>query len=394
VRPPRVTVIGAGIGGLVFAVAAHQAGIPVTVYEQAERIGPIGAGLQIGPNASKLLYRLGLGAKLANVAVRPRAMEVRHWRDGSVQSRMPLPDWMARVLGGPYLLVHRAALHAALAGALPPETIRIGKRCVRVEESDHAVHIEFADGTHAIAEVLIGADGLHSTVRAGLVDVAPRFAGTCAYRGLVPHSALKLMMTTPAVRLWAGPDRHFVCYPVAGGELLNFVAVVPGTMDTPESWSRGGDLAAALAGFAGWDAPVTEAIGAASQLLCTALYDRDPLSRWSTARTTLLGDAAHPVLPHQGQGAGQAIEDGLLLAALLRESPRLGVAEALLRYERLRIPRTTRVLEASRANAERYRIDESAGGVDRWRRRIAFVRQMVWLLRYDTTKVAEAAVRP
>ncbi|MFG2207243.1 FAD-dependent monooxygenase [Streptomyces sp. NPDC048638] len=355
---PRIAVVGGGLAGLTLALALHRAGSECQVYEQAPRLAEVGAGVQLSPSATRLLHRLGLEPALRASAVVPEAMEFRRWADSSVISRGLLGKHSEERYGAPYYALHRADLHRLLVDALPPGVVRLGARCTGAEEGPDGVVLRFADGSHAEAHAVVGADGIHSVLRRALVADRPRFSGQSVYRGLVDSRRIPDLVAEPRVQLWLGPGRHFVCYPVSGGRLVNFVATVPTSGSGDESWSRRGRVEDVAAAYEGWCADVTSLIGAADDVSLWALHDRDPIERWSTGRVTLLGDSAHPMLPFLGQGANQAIEDAVALAACLREAAAGQLPAALERYESLRRPRTTLVQERSRGNSTAFHLPD------------------------------------
>jgi salicylate hydroxylase len=379
----RVAVTGAGIGGLAAAAALSGKGIEVDVYEQAPALREVGAGLHLGSNGTRLLRRLGLAGKLREVAAQPTAMEVRNFRDGSVLARQPMGSRWEAEFGAPYYTVHRADLHQMLAGLVPPGRIHLSRRLAGFTESGKAVRLRFADRSTCDADVLVGADGIHSVVRAEIASGGdPVFSGNSAFRALVPAGLLP-RSAADTILLWAGPDARLLCYPVRAGELVTFVAVITDPDWRIESWSTHDDVADLAAVFAGWESTVQDIVAAVDQAGRWALYDREPLERWSTERVTLLGDAAHPMLPHHGQGANQAIEDAVALAVCLAEVPDVPVGAALRRYEATRRPHATRVQLGSRGNGSlRLRPDDSG--------RPGAVRPMVedvsWIQRYDVER--------
>lgn len=343
---PRIAVVGGGIAGLAFALAAHRVGLECTVYEKSRQPRDGEAGLQLGPNAVRSLYRLGAGPGLRAVSALPAELDFRRWDDGTSLLRVPIRPGYAERFGAEHHVLLRADLREVLLRLLPAGTVRYGGRCVGLHESADDVRIDFADGASAVADVLIGADGAHSCVRAHTHPYeAPVHSGMDAYRAVVPVGATGLGRA-PAVRLWLGTDRHFLCYPVAGGRRVNLVLVAPAESD--ESWGKPVEAERVARTLAHWDPAVAALIRTCAELHRRPLFDRDPLPSWSTPRTTLIGDAAHPMLPHQAQGACQAIEDALALATLLAHAGRPGIAEALRRYHALRAPRTARVQADSR----------------------------------------------
>ena len=360
---PRVAVVGAGIGGLALAGALAANGTPYVVHEQTRVLSEVGAGVQLSPNAVRPLRRLGLGPVLDEHGVRIEAMEVRGW-NGRPVARTPLGAECERMFAAPYLTIHRAHLHEALLSLTGRDRLRLGERLRAAEETADGtgVRLAFDDGTVREADVVIGADGIHSTVRETLRTDAPVFSGLGIYRGLVPAEALPAQARERLVRLWLGPGGHFVCYPVASGAYLSYAATVPLTTGAPprESWSRPGDPDALRAVFGGWTGLVADVVAAVDSTHLWALYDRPPLRTWSTNRITLLGDAAHPMLPFMAQGANQAIEDAVVLAACVAGAAPGGLIAALRRYEQIRLPRVTRIQRQSRANAETFHLADGA----------------------------------
>ncbi len=354
----RIAVIGAGIGGLSAALSLRRAGFEVDVYEQAAELTEVGGGINMGPNAVRLLFRLGLRAGLDRVAVRPIGTHQRRWQDGSTLQKAPLNPRCEELYGAPHLTIHRRDLLAVIASAFPAEHIHLGHRLVGFEDRGDSVEARFATGARATADVLVGADGIHSAVRALLFgEEAPQFAGCVAYRGLVPADRIADLGLELGNQSWVGPGGHFVHYFLRRGELLNFVGWTEHDSWNREDWTDRATIERALAAFAGWHPQIGRIIAAAGTCFIWALFDRDPLPRWSAGRVTLLGDACHPMYPFMGQGAAQAIEDGAALAACLAAGE--GEPEAaLLRYEKLRLPRVSRVQALSRANKTRFHLPD------------------------------------
>lgn len=354
---PHVAVVGGGIAGLSLAVALSRTGVPCEVFEQSREIREVGAGVQITPNATRLLHRFGLTAELRVRAVRPEALEFRRWDDNSVLARSILGEECERLFGAPYYAIHRADLHRILAEALPTGLLHLGRRAVGFDETAAGVDLHFADGSTTRADVVVGADGIHSVIRSSIVFDRPRFSGQSVYRGLVPSGRVTSLCTEAKVILWLGPDRHFVCYPVSGGTMVNFVATVPAAVENlVESWSAQGRVEDVAAAYAGWNEDLTAVITAADSVSRWALHDRDPIEQWSSDRLTLVGDSAHPALPFLGQGANQAIEDAAVLAGCLRDARPGTIPAALNRYETIRKPRTTAVQQKSRANSKIFHL--------------------------------------
>ncbi len=357
----KVGVVGGGIGGLSAALALLHIGFDVHVYEQAAELGEVGAGVQVSPNASRLLHRYGLADELARTGVKPLGWHQRRWEDGRTLLRSPLAGPLEAAFGSPHYQIHRADLLSALAGAVPAERIHVGHHLVGLVDRGNSVEARFANGGRVDVDVLVGADGIHSAVRNELFGPEkPRFTGCAAYRGLIPAERLRHLDLEVTAQIWMGPGREFVHYFVRSGRLLNFVAVVEQDTWTRESWTDRGDLADALEAFDGWHPQVRSILASADETFIWALFDRLPLERWSDGRVTLLGDACHPMLPFMAQGAAQAIEDGAALAACLTEASS-NIPEALGRYERLRIPRTARLQAMSANNKTRFHLPDGPG---------------------------------
>ncbi|TMM38338.1 MAG: salicylate 1-monooxygenase [Actinobacteria bacterium] len=372
----RIAVVGAGIAGLATAGFLTRAGLPCTVFEQSTAPSETGAGIQLSPNGTRLLHRIGLAGQLIRVGVRPAAIEIRRWQDNRPVARTRLGAACEATFGAPYCTLHRADLYHALLGPVR-QLVRPGRRCVAVREYPDRVELSFVDGSTVDADLVIGADGLHSVVRRALVPDVVRFAGLVAYRGLVHAERVPSTAADHRVVIWLGPGRHVVCYPIGRG-LLNVVAVVPDPVAL-------GPLADA---FPGWSPAVQTLLAAMPAPTRWPLYDRPPLSRWRTGRIVLVGDAAHPLLPFGAQGANQAIEDAATLAAHL-DAGRDDVAGALARYERARVPRLAQVRAMVRDNGVNHHLPDGEGQ----RRRDAVpgrdsLAGRAWLYGYDAELVA------
>ena len=385
-----VGVIGAGLGGLSAALSLSRAGFDVRVYEQASTLREVGAGVQISPNASRVLHGLGLAEDLARAGVRPLAWHQRRWDDGRTLLRTPLADRIEAAFGYPHYQIHRADLLDALVRAVPADRIHLGHRLTGLSDVGDRVRVDFDNGARAEADVLVGADGIHSTVRGRLFgDDRARFTGCVAYRGLVPADRLRGLDVEVTAQVWMGPGRHFVHYFVRDRRLLNFVAVVEQDTWTRESWTDRGDVADALRAFDGWHPQVRAILSAVDETYVWALFDRPPLDRWSAGRITLLGDAGHPMLPFMAQGAAQAIEDGATLAACLTSSTS-DIPRALRAYERLRIPRTSRLQGMSAENKTRFHLPDGPAQADRDAQMAAGAtdwsfRAVAWIYEHDAT---------
>jgi salicylate hydroxylase len=364
-RPSSIAIVGGGIGGLAAALSLLRAGFDVHVYEQAPELGEAGAGVQISPNAVRVLHGLGLADELGRAGERPLAWHQRRWDDGRTLLRSPLAGPMEAAFGFPYYHFHRADLLSVLAAAVPGERVHLGHRLTGLEDRGDRVEARFANGARADADVLVGADGIHSLVRRILFGAErPRFTGCVAYRGLVPAERLRGLYLEVTAQLWMGPGAHVVHYFVSGGRHVNVVAVIERDAWARESWTERGDVADALAAFEGWHPQVRTILGSLDETYIWALHDHAPLERWSAGRVTLLGDASHAMLPFMAQGAAQAIEDGAALAACLADS-QADAAGALRHYEALRIPRTSRIQALSTHQKTRFHLPD---GRQQWQR--------------------------
>jgi salicylate hydroxylase len=348
---PQVAIVGGGIGGLFAANALTAQGIPVSVYEQAPAIGEIGAGVFLTPNSVRQLQRIGLGPAVEKWGARvgPDSRYFRH--DGAPIAPVQVTDssgWNA-TFG-----MHRADLVEMLASALPAGTVHAGHRCTGFEQDDNLARLSFAHGASAEADIVIAADGIHSELRRYVfASSQPVFSGSVAYRGLVRHERVA-DWPTDRWQMWLGKGRHFLAFPVRAGKLINYVGFVPTDEQMKESWSAPGDPEVLRQAFAGWDPRIHRLLGEVEVTFRWALYDREPLPSWTRGRLSLLGDAAHPMLPHLGQGANQSIEDGMALATILARADRTTAPLALLAYERLRRERVAQVQRGARENGLRY----------------------------------------
>jgi salicylate hydroxylase len=372
-----IAIVGGGIGGIAAALSLLRAGFDVHVYEQARALTEFGAGIQVSPNASRVLYGLGLADELARTGVRSEAIHQRRWEDGRTLLRSPLGRAVEAAFGYPHYQFHRADLLLALAGALPAERLHVAHRLVALTDHGDRVEAQFENGARVSAAMLVGADGIHSVVRGILLGPEnPRFTGCVAYRGMVPANRIAHLRLESTTEVWMGPGRHFVHYFVSGRRLLNFVALMNEESWQRESWTDRGNLADLMAAYEGWHPQVRAIIGAADETFMWALFDRTPLPRWSVGRVTLLGDACHPMLPFMAQGAAQAIEDGATLAACLTKFGARDIAATLKRYEALRLPRASRLQAMSAHNKTRFHLpdgpeqqrrdQEMAGGTTDW----------------------------
>jgi salicylate hydroxylase len=350
-RPLRAAIVGGGIGGLAAACSLMRRGIDVTVFEQAAQLGEVGAGVFIYPNSLRQLERMGLREALAAVGAKVGPGSEYCRMDGSVVGPVLTTD--SSGWNGLYGM-HRADLLNTLAATLPKSSIRTGHRCIGLEQNADAAQLQFANGEVAEADVVIAADGIQSVLQKYVVEPSPpEYSGVRAYRGLVARDKLP-GWREEAHQIWMGDGKHFMAFPVRSGRLLNYVGFVPTKNETVESWSAVGDRDEFAASFAGWDPRVTGLLEQVETCFWWGLYDRRPLASWTKGRLALLGDAAHPMLPHLGQGANQAIEDGVALAVLLEHASAAEITDILPKYEKLRRVRTDLVQAEARQNGLRY----------------------------------------
>lgn len=400
-RPLRIAIVGAGLGGLVAAISARRAGFEARVYEQAPAFGEIGAGIQIGPNAVKVLRALGLEEGLARFGAKPEHHVGRNWRSGRVLFKSATRQACLERFDAPFYQVQRSDLHAHLRSALPEGVIELGRRCVRVESGADAAALSFADGAQVEADVVVGADGIHSMVKASLLGPgAPRFTGVICWRGQVDAARLPAGLIPPDSLNWMGPGGCVVHYYVRPGKLVNWIAHRKTNLWAEESWSVEGDKAELLAAFPGWHESLQTLFRATERCYKWAILDRDPLERWSVGRVTLLGDAAHPMLPFLAQGGAMAMEDGFVLAECLRRRA-ADMPSALREYESLRRDRATRVQLGSRARSDMCQV---VSPLTTLRRDLGFlfnqlfnpgaaIQKADWIYSYDVARLAVQSPR-
>jgi 6-hydroxynicotinate 3-monooxygenase len=350
-RPLRVAIVGAGMGGLATAAALRRVGIEVAVYEQAAQFARLGAGIQVGCNAMKVLRELGLESKMRQQSFYPRSWNNRDWRTGDVKFDMIFGETAERKFGAPYLLAHRGDLHAALASAVPDECVKLSHRLVGLDQAGDGIRLSFANGATAGADAVVGADGVHSVVRDILFGATPvKYTGRIAYRTTYPAALLGGEMIDDCTKWW-GEDRHIVIYYVKPDRSeIYLVTSQPEPEFRIESWSAKGDVKELRTAFAGFSREVERVLAACPDVHKWAILDRDSLPRWADGNVTLLGDACHPMTPYMAQGAAMAIEDAAVLSRCLDGVDAGGVGDAFRRFEATRKERTTRVQETSRAN--------------------------------------------
>jgi salicylate hydroxylase len=396
-RRLRVAVVGGGIGGTALAVALLQRGLEVRLFEKAAVFSEVGAGIQMTPNAVKVIKALNLLDELLAVGFLPEAVVGRHWKSGRENFRLPLKGEFQRLYDAPFVHVHRADLHDIFVRQLPQSMVELAKTCVSVRHTATGAVAEFSDGTAYEADVVIGADGVRSVVRAALFGAeAPRFTGHMCYRSVIPVGGV-VDYVAPESSFWFGPKGHVVTYYVNGGKAVNIVAVAETAAWVEESWNARSSRSEMMAAFQGWHPNIQKLFSQAQTVFRWGLFDRDPMARWSEGCVTLLGDAAHPMLPFLSQGAAMAIEDGFVLAAALSAPSRTSVPDALAAYEAERRGRTSRVQLEARERGKTYHLPSALAQARRdlgyWLRGI-FRPQTTgiradWVYEYDARQFAQ-----
>lgn len=360
-RQLKIAIIGAGIAGLTAAAALLRRGFDVRVYEQAPVLGDVGAGLTVSPNATHALQSIGLGPDLEQFGMKPAQGGVKHWQTGELLTSIMRGDNMIKQYGAQYYQIHRADMHLGLvrethaAARSGVDPIALNCQFVSCREQHGRIEFRFADGRGATADVLIAADGARSVVRTAVFGASqPTFTGYIAYRGLADMRQLTPDIITPSSCLSIGPKHSFTRYPVRAGTLINYVAMAERDDWREEGWSIPSSIPELLAEYAGWYDDIHRIIRATppDKIFKWALYDRDPLPEWNRGNVTLIGDAAHPMLPFLGSGAAMAIEDGIVLARAFELAG--SVPQALQRYQQARLERTTFVMLKSRETALLY----------------------------------------
>lgn len=348
---PRIAVLGAGMGGLATAGMLHRMGADVKVYEQAPAFGRVGAGIQMSPNAVRVLRLLGLEDRIRRVAFQPQFWRNRRWDSGELQFEFELGEKAETQYGAPYLLMHRADLHEALLSAVPQNLVAHSKKLTGVDQSNGLITLEFEDGSKAEADILVAADGINSRVRQIFFpEQKPRFTGRVAYRTVFPAALLGDLVLDDNTKWW-GEDRHIVIYYVnADRSEVYFTTSVPDAEWTKESWSATGDLGELRAAFTGFHDHVTRVLAACPQVHKWAIADRDPMPQWSNGRILLLGDSCHPMTPYMAQGAAQAMEDAVVLARCLEACGFEDIERAFAMHQATRHARTSKIQLTSHRN--------------------------------------------
>jgi salicylate hydroxylase/6-hydroxynicotinate 3-monooxygenase len=344
-----IAIIGAGIGGLTAAALLQRRGHDVQVYEQAKKFARVGAGIQQSANAVRVLREIGLEQTLRDIAFQPQSWNNREWDTGAVKYELPLGEAFETRYGAPYLLLHRGDLHTALINAVAPSRIHLDMPLAGLEAHEERVSLRFANGQTRQVDAVIGADGVHSLVREWMLGPdEPRFTGRVAYRTTFKAELLKGAQIDDCTKWW-GPDRHIVIYYITPRrDELYFVTSLPEPEWRNESWSARGDLAQLRSAFAGFHPQVQTVLQACPEVYKWALYERDPLPRWSQGRVVLMGDACHPMVPYMAQGAATAIEDAAVLSRCLDDTT--DVQQAFQRFEATRKERTSKIQLTSHHN--------------------------------------------
>ena len=392
---PRILIAGAGIGGIVAALALLQRGFDVALYEQAAELRELGAGVQISPNGALVLRALGLEPALQAIASVPVAKEMRLFNTGQAWRVQDLGADAETRFGAPYWLVHRGDFHAVLVHALAeraPGAVHVDACCVDFTQDPDGVTLLLENGEQVRGAALIGADGVHSRIREALFGgMRATFTGFMAWRGVVPMQRLPERLRQRYGMTWIGPHGHVVTYPLRRGELLNFVTAIERDDWLIESWSEAGTVDECRRDLAAWHPDVLAIVDAIDVPYKWAMLGREPMQQWSAGRVSLLGDACHPTLPFLAQGANMAIEDGMVLARCLEAYP---VGEALHRYEAARLDRTSRIVRGSLENVSRYHNPQLGDPVqaklfmDREFAPRAMGARYDWLYEYDALSVA------
>jgi salicylate hydroxylase len=384
-EPLRIAVVGGGIGGVATALALHRRGLDVHLYEQAPELKEVGAGVAIQPNGVKMLERLGLGDELRRYGAKWVDPQFRR-QDGTFAASMWPPEIAGTI---EFYGMHRADLLDMFVSRLPAERIHTAHRCVGFEQAADEATVIFANGARVSADAVIGADGIHSVLQQHVVAPSrPLFSGSVAHRGLITAASVGWPAGQMRNRLGAG--KHFLVFPVRANELVNYVGFVTTQEQTRESWSAPGDPEDLKRAFAGWDPMVEAILAQATHTFRWGLYDREPLATWTNGRLTLLGDAAHPMLPHAGQGANQAIEDAVAVATILARASRDSAPRALQLYEQARREQAARVQRSSRFNGALY--EAAKGDLDERDRQLATQRQSrAYIWNFDAEAEADKA---
>lgn len=355
-RKPRVAIIGAGIGGLSTGRTLLQRGWEADIYDQVNELTEVGAGIQMTPNAVKVLRALDLEESVAACSFLPEAIVGLDGLTDQITFRTPLRDVCPELYGANYMQLHRADLQRILRDGLPDQRVHLSKRCVHVANQGDTATARFEDGTEIEADLIVGADGIRSPIRNTLFQQAePRYTGNTLYRMLIPIDPPDFQLVYPSSSMWLGPGCHVVTYYVQSGNVVNVAACVERAEWSEESWTLRSSREELLSVFEDWAPRLRRLLAKADTIYKYGLFDRDPMPTWTVGRITLLGDAAHPMLPFLSQGAAMGLEDGYVLGRCLHENED-NIPAALTAYETARIPRTTRVQLASRERGRSHHL--------------------------------------
>jgi len=384
-----MAIVGGGVGGLTLALALRQRGIAAGVYEQAPELTEIGAAVALSANSTRELERLGLLDQLTAVSTEPSELIYRGWRDDRRIAAFPVRKDSAyrNRFGAPYFGIHRADLQRILSGALGAAGLHLGHRLTNLVEQGDTIGLEFANGRAVEADLVIGADGVRSIVRTFVTGGEETvYSGTSAFRGIVPVERLPSLPDPQAIQFWMGPDAHLLHYAIGGGgEAVNFFAVVEG----PKAWPRADSWLAAIeeeehiAAFEGWHPAVTEMIDAVPHSVRWGLFVVRPLLHWYRGRTVILGDAAHGMLPHHGQGANTTIEDAITVAELLASLDSDDLEPMMRHYQRLRRARTRKIQRSSRVTNDLLHLPDGPALEERDRKMARFPDDFGWIHEFD-----------
>ncbi|MBV8398079.1 MAG: FAD-dependent monooxygenase [Acetobacteraceae bacterium] len=388
----RIAIIGAGIGGLALAIALRQRGVTAEIFEQSAALTEIGAAVALSANSTRELRRLGVLDAIAAVSTEPTELIYRNWRDGRRIAAHPVHQDLhyQERFGAPFLGIHRADLQRVLSDALEGHSLHLGRRLVRLVDEGDTIGLEFANGSFEKADLVIGADGVRSVVRrfvAAGEDAV--YSGTSAFRGIVQSERLSSLPDPQAIQFWMGPNAHLLHYAIGrGGKAVNFLAGVEGPPVWPhaDKWVVEIEPDEAVATFKGWHSAVTEMVGAVQHKLRWGLFFLRPLQHWFRGRTVLLGDAAHAMLPHQGQGANVTIEDAITLADLTAFATPAELESQLARYQSLRRARTRKIQRSASVTSDLLHLPDGAALADRDRRVSRYPEEFGWIHDFDALR--------
>jgi len=392
----HILIAGGGIGGLSAGLALLKRGFDVDIFEQAAKLKGFGAGVQLSPNGTRVLFELGLSDELNNIACQPKGKEIRLWNTGQTWNLFDLGAESVARFGFPYVMIHRGDLHNILAEAVrreKPGAIHLNAVCAGCTQDERWVTLNLADGTQVTGDALVGADGVHSKIRQTLFgEDHPKFSGCLAWRGVIPADRLPAHLLRNVGTNWIGPGSHVIHYPLRRGELMNFVGIVERDDWQVESWTEQGTIEECARDFSGWHEDVHRLIRNLGTPYKWALMVREPMKRWTVGKISLLGDACHPTLPMLAQGGVMAIEDGYMLARCFESYD--VVETALARYEAARSERTRKIVEGSATNARRFH-NPTLAQQETATKYISeeFTEERIqdrynWLFEYDVTKAA------